>query len=188
MKDEGIITEEMIKPAYDYASMFEANKIDRLTIVKAYLAGRKTELNLKGVLNVEGAKPTDFVPAILKETEQQPYLQVAYDEADMAYGVRVTGMGESFVVALHDAKYGQEVTWEEACEFKAPTKKQAALMIAVLDELNEMLESAGGDRLRGWYWTATEYSGSHAWLYLGTNGKSDCNAKLHANTVRSVFA
>lgn len=187
MKDENIITEEMIKSAYDYASMFEANKIDRLTIVKAYLAGRKKELNLKGLLNVEGAKPTGFAPAVLKETEQ-PYLSIAYDEAGMAYGVRVTGMGESFVVALHDAKDGQEVTWEEACKLKAPTKKQAALMIAVLDELNEMLEAAGGDRLKGWYWTAAEYTGYYAWFYNGTNGRLDNINKNYSYTVRPVLA
>ena len=187
MKDENIITEEMIKSAYDYASMFEANKIDRLTIVKAYLAGRKKEL---GLLNVSGAQTVaGFVPAVLKETEQ-PYLSIAYDEADMAYGVRIIGLGENFVVALHDAKDGKEVTWDEACKLKAPTKKQAALMFAIWDELNAMLQEAGGDRLDdgNWRWTSTESHGFSAWYYSGTNGKLSYDRKGLSYTVRPVLA
>lgn len=180
---------ELYKQAYDYASRF--NNVDRLDVIKAYMAGHDKANRQNGLLNVSGAQPVaGFVPAVLKETSEQPYLSIAYDEADMAYGVRIIGLGENFVVALHDAKDGKEVTWEEACKLKAPTKKQAALMFAVWDELNAMLQEAGGDRLDdgNWRWTSTEYNGNGAWYYSGTNGNLSNNGKYDSITVRPVLA
>ena len=178
---------ELYKQAYDYASRF--NHVDRLDVIKAYMAGNDKANRQNGLLNVSGAQPVaGFVPAVLEETNEQPYLSIAYDEADMAYGVRIIGLGENFVVALHDAKDGKEVTWEEACKLKAPTRKQAALMSAVIDELNDMLEKAGGERMAGWYWTSTEYNGYGAWCYTGSNGLLDYDAKYNSYTVRPVLA
>lgn len=181
---------ELYKQAYDYASRFD--HVDRLDVIKAYMAGHDKANKQNGLINVSGAQSVaGFVPAVLKETSEQPYLSIAYDEADMDYGVRIIGLGENFVVALHDAKDGKEVTWDEACKLKAPTKKQAALMFAVWDELNAMLQEAGGDRLDdgNWRWTSTEHSGYHAWYYGGTNGKLySLNFKLSSYTVRPVLA
>ena len=178
---------ELYKQAYDYASRF--NHVDRLDVIKAYMAGNDKANRQNGLLNVSGAQPVaGFVPAVLEETNEQPYLSIAYDEADMAYGVRIIGLGENFVVALHDAKYGKEVTWEGACKLKAPTRKQAALMSAVIDELNDMLEKAGGERMAGWYWTSTDYYGYAAWLGSGTNGELNYGYKSSSCTVRPVLA
>lgn len=181
---------ELCKKAYDYATVFDSSDvIDRLDIIEAYMSGHDEARRENGLLNVSGAQPVaGFVPAVIKETSEQPYLSIAYDEADMAYGVRIIGLGENFVVALHDAKDGKEVTWEEACKLKAPTKKQAALMSAVIDELNDMLEKAGGERMAGWYWTSTEYSGTYAWYYDGTNGRLTRSSKDSSYTVRPVLA
>lgn len=184
--------DELCKKAYDYASRFDSSDvIDRLDIIRAYMSGHDEARRENGLLNVSGAQPVEgFVPAVLKETGEQPYLSIAYDEADMAYGVRIIGLGENFVVALHDAKDGKEVTWEEACKLKAPTKKQAALMSAVIDELNDMLEKAGGDRLDdgNWRWTSTEYYGNYAWYYSGTTGRLNVTYKHYSYTVRPVLA
>lgn len=180
---------ELYKQAYDYASRFD--HVDRLDVIKAYMAGHDKANKQNGLLNVSGAQPVaGFVPAVLKETGEQPYLSIAYDEADMAYGVRIIGLGENFVVALHDAKDGKEVTWEEACKLKAPTKKQAALMFAVWDELNAMLQEAGGDRLDdgNWRWTSTECTGYSAWYYTGAYGRLNYGSKDYSSTVRPVLA
>lgn len=183
---------ELCKKAYDYATVFDSSDvIDRLDIIEAYMSGHDEARRENGLLNVSGAQPVaGFVPAVLKETGEQPYMSIAYDEADMAYGIRIIGLGENFVVALHDAKDGKEVTWEEACKLKAPTKKQAALMFAVWDELNAMLQEAGGDRLDdgNWRWTSTEYSGNGAWYYTGTDGSLNCYFKGISCTVRPVLA
>lgn len=183
---------ELYKKAYDYATVFDSSDvIDRLDIIEAYMSGHDEARRENGLLNVSGAQPVaGFVPAVLKETGEQPYMSIAYDEADMAYGIRIIGLGENFVVALHDAKDGKEVTWEEACKLKAPTKKQAALMFAVWDELNAMLQEAGGDRLDdgNWRWTSTEYIGLIAWCCSGTPGTLLANFKSHSSTVRPVLA
>lgn len=191
---------ELCKKAYDYATVFDSSDvIDRLDIIEAYMSGHDEARRENGLLNVSGAQPVaGFVPAVLKETGEQPYMSIAYDEADMAYGIRIIGLGENFVVALHDAKDGN---WDEACKLKAPTKKQATLMFAVWDELNAMLQEAGGDRLDdgNWRWTSTEYSGGSvwlyngtsggsAWLYNGTYGKLDYTLKSNSYTVRPVLA
>lgn len=182
--------DELCKKAYDYASRFDSSDvIDRLDIIRAYMSGHDEARRENGLLNVSGAQPVEgFVPAVLKETGEHPYLSIAYDEADMAYGVRIIGLGENFVVALHDAKDGKEVTWEEACKLKAPTKKQAALMSAVIDELNDMLEKAGGERMAGWYWTSTECYGYDAWYFTGAYGKLLDVYKSDSNAVRPVLA
>lgn len=164
---------ELYKQAYDYASRFD--HVDRLDVIKAYMAGHDKANKQNGLLNVSG---------------EQPYLSIAHDEDDMYYGVRIIGLGENFVVALHDAKDGKQVTWEEACKMKAPTRKQAALMFAVWDELNAMLQEAGGDRLDDgcWRWTSTEYSGDFAWFYSGTSGRLYDDFKYGSRTVRPVLA
>lgn len=181
MKDANLITEEMIKSAYDYASMFEANKIDRLTIVKAYLAGRKKELTLAG------NTPEIAVP-VCAETATT-YMVAEYDAEGKAKGVRITALGESFVVTLHDYENGKEVDWATACTLGAPTRKQAAIMSAVIDQLNKMLVELGGESLEGtWYWTSSQYTANSAWLYIGTYGSLDYNHKRNTYAVRPVLA
>lgn len=174
---------KLYKQAYDYASRFD--HVDRLDVIKAYMAGHDKANKQNGLPNVSGEQP-----AVIKEANGQLYLLIVHDETDMYYGVRIVGLGENFVVALHDAKDGKQVTWEEACKMKAPTKKQAALMFAVWDELNDMLQEAGGDRLDdgNWRWTSTEFSGTGAWLYGGTYGRLTYLSKDCSRTVRPVLA
>ena len=124
------------------------------------------------------------------ENNEKSYLSIAYDEDGVAYGVRIIGLGENFVVALCDVEGGEEVTWDEACNLKAPTKKQATLMSAVWDELNAMLQEAGGYALSDGVrrWTSTEYADNSAWYYIGSDDILRVILKCYRYGVRSVLA
>lgn len=176
--------EAKLERAFDYAERFDSDEaIDRLDIMKAYLNGSlnvSDKLPVGGIINDKGER----IPA-----QGESYLAYEYDENEVAVGIRVTGMGESFVVARSDAENGKQFTWDEAVKkFKLPTKKQATLMCAVLDELNDMLDRIGGEKLTGWYWTSDEYNGSNAWLYYGTYGRLSSTYKDYSVSVRPVLA
>lgn len=163
------------KQAVEFMSQFAT--VDQLAVVKAYVAGFEA--------NPIDRRVTDAV-------DPQPYIAICCGEDNKPTGVRIIGLGENFVVALHDAKVGDktEFTWEEACKLNAPTKKQAACMEAVWDELNDLLEKAGGDRLDDgcWRWTRTEYISDYAWLYYGDGGLLDYYNERISYTVRPVLA
>lgn len=176
--------EEKLERAFDYAERFDSDEaIDRLDIMKAYLNGSlnvSDKLHVGGIINDKGER----IPA-----QGESYLAYEYDENKVVVGIRVTGMGESFVVARSDAENGKQFTWDEAVKkFKLPTKKQATLMCAVLDELNDMLDRIGGEKLTGWYWTSDEYAGNFAWLCNGYIGTLSHDTKYTSSSVRPVLA
>lgn len=176
--------EEKLERALDYAKQFDTvETIDRLDIMEAYLNGSlnvSDKLPVGGIINDKGER-------IPKQGEA--YLAYEYDENEVAVGIRVTGMGESFVIARSDAENGKQFTWDEAKKkFKLPTKKQATLMCAVLDELNDMLDRIGGEKLKGWYWTSDECTGGTAWLFYGLYGILNNGYKSYSSSVRPVLA
>ncbi|MCR5139483.1 MAG: DUF1566 domain-containing protein [Bacteroidaceae bacterium] len=102
------------------------------------------------------------------------FLKINYD-AGMPDGVRVHVGDEDFIIALHDAFNGDRKNWFEATRLLAEegkkmfTKKQAHIIEAFIDVINEALQDAGGSPLKGLYWTSTEYSAARAWgMYLGS--------------------
>ena len=105
-------------------------------------------------------------------------------------GVRVCIADEDFIIVLHDAFVGKEVEWLEIEKsgIKTFTKKQAALLIAYLDEVNEALVNAGGEKLERWYWTMSEYSANYAWIFIGTSGALNNYGKFNTYGVRPVLA
>lgn len=105
-------------------------------------------------------------------------------------GVRVCIADEDFIIGLHDSFDGKEVEWLEIEKsgIKTFTKKQAALLIAYLDEVNEALVNAGGEKLERWYWTMSEYAAFSAWFFYGTTGTLNLNDKYTDNGVRPVLA
>lgn len=107
-------------------------------------------------------------------------------------GVLVQTIDESFIVALHDAENGREMTWKEAVDnygdTSLPNKKEAAIICAYLDEINAALKEAGGDPLDRWYWTGTEYRAHSAWLCYGTSGCLNYYSKLITRSVRPTLA
>ena len=100
----------------------------------------------------------------------------------------VQTVDERFEIALKDIDNGREITWDEAMKFKLPTKKQAAIICAYLDDINAKLKEAGGEPLDKWYWTSSEYNANHAWFYNGCYGRLSYYIKYYTCGVRPVLA
>ena len=107
-------------------------------------------------------------------------------------GVLVQTIDESFIVSLHDAENGREMTWKEAVDnygdTSLPNKNEAAIICAYLDEINAALKEAGGDPLDRWYWTGTEYNANIAWFYYGSYGCLNGSIKYNTYSVRPTLA
>jgi len=173
---ESLIEDSMIKEAFDYARKVE--QVDRFTVAQAFLEGRKRSFMVAvDLANEENSKKAN-----------SEYLSVEKDEDGKVTGVRVTGLGESFVVALKDCD--KEMDWYEACKNNAPSKKQALIMNAVAKELSDLLEANGGERIDDgkWRWTKDEYNGNDAWFYSCSYGRLIVNSKHTSYSVRPVLA
>jgi hypothetical protein len=123
-----------------------------------------------------------------KPVEQTPIVSI-HKTGDEVDGVRVCVGDEDFVIALHDAE--GEYEWQEAVDKfgdDMPTVKQAHIIGAYHDEIQEKLKEAGGDELDGWLWTRSEYDASSAWLYSGAYGTVYYNYKCNSYGVRPVLA
>ena len=70
-------------------------------------------------------------------------------------GVRVQAMDEDFLIALHDSYDGEEVTFNQAENIMLPDSPMIMVLYWYIGEVNEKLKEAGGQPLRGWYWTNT---------------------------------
>ena len=85
--------------------------------------------------------------------ETRKPVSIHYDEDGNPDGILIQTLDEAFILALHDEG---EMDYEKAKAFELPTAKQAHIYGAYLDEINEALDEAGGDRLEeDWYWTKT---------------------------------
>ena len=125
-------------------------------------------------------------PEVKVETKQ---ISVPYVIEVVEDGVRVCVGDEDFVIALHDAE--GEYEWQEAVDKfgdDMPTVKQAHIIGAYHDEIQEKLKEAGGDELDGWLWTRSEYNAYHAWFYYGNNGNVNHYYKYNSHGVRPVRA
>lgn len=76
---------------------------------------------------------------------------------------------------LH-AKCLGEADWEGAKKLAEKaggelfSKKEGYILAYYKDEINELLEAHGGDKLEGWNWCSSEYSALTAWLVNFSNG------------------
>lgn len=104
------------------------------------------------------------------------------------WGVRVRTLDEDFVIALNDYTEGDktEFTWDEACKIGTFTKKQALLVAAYIDEVGRMLESYGGKKLAGYYWTSSEVSANYAFYMYFSVGYLYGGTKSGQRQVRRV--
>lgn len=118
------------------------------------------------------------------------FVSIHYDNDGNPVGVRVCIADEDFIIGLHDAFDGKEFEWPEIekCGINTFTKRQAALLIAYLDEVNEALANAGGEKLENWYWTMSEYSAISAWGFSGAYGELNYVSKYNRNVVRPILA
>lgn len=159
---------------------------------------KKEEILNKVGFDVDKAKAVyewlnDDKKEIACNAQQNPVVEtvsIHYDNDGNPDGVRVCIADEDFIIGLHDAFDGKEVEWIEIEKsgIKTFTKKQAVLLIAYLDEVNEALVNVGGEKLERWYWTMSEYTANSAWLFYGTTGTFNYNNKYDTDGVRPVLA
>ena len=97
-------------------------------------------------------------------------VSIRYNEEGQPDGVRIRTLDEDFTIALHDA-CDHDLNADEARALgQAMTLKQAHILCAYLDEVQQTLEDAGGDRLDGWYVTCADYYANYSWCFGSTNG------------------
>ena len=97
-------------------------------------------------------------------------VSIRMNEDGEPMGVRIQTLDEDFTIALHDACDHNLNADEARALGQAPTKKQALIICAYLDEIQDTLEKAGGDRLDGWYITCADYAASNTWYFYSTSG------------------
>lgn len=89
----------------------------------------------------------------------------------------------------------QEFTWNEAMELKfsqdnmhVPDIRELSLIQLNIDDVNAGLKTAGGDELKGWYWSSTENVNGYAWRVDLSSGSRDNGNKDNYRYVRPVLA
>lgn len=124
--------------------------------------------------------------------ERVPIVSIA--EQDGQKGVRFCIGDVDMFIEAHDLDDGKEYEWYDAMKrLKAVGKetfshKQGLLMAAYRDEINAALREIGGDELKGYYWTSTEYGTGVAWYVYFTNGYVGSNFKSYSSAVRACAA
>ncbi len=93
------------------------------------------------------------------------------------------------VIDLKDAYDGKGVLWSKA-KGKTATRNEWYIILYWMDEINKLLEEHGGEPLRGWYWTDTEYqyNAPDAWYVNLLYGHVTSSAKTDGHQVRLVSA
>lgn len=103
------------------------------------------------------------------ENQTKP-VSIRMDEDGKPVGIRIQTLDEDFTIALRDA-CDHDLTADEARALgQAPTKKQANIICAYLDEIHAALEEADGDRLDGWYVTCADSAANLTWDFSSSNG------------------
>ena len=66
--------------------------------------------------------------------------------------------------------------------------KKAKAIYLYIDEVNATLKEAGGEELKGWYWTETESQcyANYAWVFYGTDGCLGTNIEVDTCGCRSL--
>ena len=94
---------------------------------------------------------------------------------------------------LH-AKCLGEADWEGAKKLAKKaggelfSKKEGYILASYKDEINELLEAHGGDKLEGWNWCSSELSELYAWGVIFNDGYVYVNFKCVTYYVRAVSA
>ena len=94
---------------------------------------------------------------------------------------------------LH-AKCLGEADWEGAKKLAKEagrelfSKKEGYIIAYCKDEINELLEAHGGDKLEGWNWCSSEHSALYAWFVHFNAGSVFGSYKYYTFYVRAVSA
>lgn len=149
---------------------------DRMTVAFAYANGYKDGAIIEAGKHQE--QPTDVTEPV----------SIHYGEDGNPDGILIQTLDEAFILALHDEG---EMDYEKAKAYELPTAKQAHIYGAYLDEINEALDEAGGDRLEeDWYWTKTPSAGSVdlQLVFYGPYGYLHYDVRINARRVRVSLA
>ena len=125
-------------------------------------------------------------------SEKTPIVSVF--ELNGQKGVRLCVGDVDMFIEAHDLDDGKEYEWPDAMKrLKEVGKetfshKQGLLMAAYRDEINAALREIGGDELKVFYWTSTEYTTYYAWLVYFTNGSVYYYGKYNSLAVRACAA
>ena len=116
----------------------------------------------------------------MKEEVTKQAVSINYDHNGNANGVKVQTLDECFVIALHDLDEGKNdfnhnsaMKRLKELRLKTFNKKQAAMLCAYLDEVNEKLKEAGGVPLDNDIYvtsSSADYYGYNSWYFYGTYG------------------
>ena len=86
-------------------------------------------------------------------SETRKPVSIHYGEDGKPDGILIQSLDDAFILDLHDKG---EMTYNEAEKYDLPDVKMARLYGLYLNEVNEVLDEAGGDRLEDdYYWTKT---------------------------------
>lgn len=94
---------------------------------------------------------------------------------------------------LHAKRLG-EADWEDAKKLAKEaggelfSKKEGYILAYYKDEINELLEAHGGDKLEGCYWCSSEHSVFFAWYVHFNSGDIYNRNKSYTGYVRAVSA
>ena len=116
----------------------------------------------------------------MKEEVTKQAVSINYDHNGNANGVKVQTLDECFVIALHDLDEGKNdfnhnsaMKRLKELRLKTFNKKQAAMLCAYLDEVNEKLKEAGGVPLDNDIYvtsSSAEFNCDLSWYFYGLSG------------------
>ena len=126
----------------------------------------------------------------MKEEVTKQAVSINYDYNGNANGVKVQTLDECFVIALHDLDEGNDFSHDSAMErleelgLETLNKKQAAILCAYLDEVNEKLKEAGGDPFAKDVYVTSSSADSYAyssWFFYGSFGCLTYHHRYYGN-------
>ena len=131
---------------------------------------------------------TDQKPINLPPIGVTAPVSIHHGEDGKPDGIRVCALDEDFIIALHDEFDGEDVNYEKASTVSLFTEKQVYLYYYYLDDINRLMEEAGGEPLDDvWYWTKTPsaFSVSGQLIFHGTCGNlSNAGSSYRIGTYR----
>lgn len=135
---------------------------------------------------------TDQKPINLPPIGVTAPVSIHHGEDGKPDGIRVCALDEDFIIALHDEFDGEDVNYEKASTVSLFTEKQVYLYYYYLDDINRLMEEAGGEPLDDvWYWTKTPSASSvyNQLVFYGAGGNLHrINGRLYTYRVRVSLA
>ncbi len=138
-----------------------------------------------------------FHPLIAEKHDCPNYERVhivSIAEQDGQKGVRFCIGDVDMFIEAHDIDDGKDYKWPDAMKRlkeigkETFSHKQGLLMAAYRDEINAALREIGGDELKDYCWTSTEYGTNGAWNVYFANGYVIYDNKYYSFSVRACAA